>query len=276
MNASCQTLMPVCTNRIDNNDIESSPQIIISEREYFELKWEVGYWQSLHQRSILREIKLKQTIKEKDGQIRDLKNRVFGKKSEKKSTSKDTGKSKSDKSKRPRGQQPGSKGHGRTKRPDLPEQEEDANFSQDPICPNCSKPYVPDESKEAEIIEVEVKAYTRKIIRQCMKKDCSCKGVPTTITAPMPPKVIPKSPYGISIMEAVLLSKFHYCQPTNRLLNQYKELGLPISPGTIAGDLKKLKELFQPVYDALYNHQMLEDRFHNDESSWKVFENIEG
>jgi len=53
-------------------------------------------------------------------------------------------------------------------------------------------------------------------------------------------------------------------------------MGLPISPGTIAGGLKKLKELFQPVYDALYNHQMTEDRFHNDESSWKVFENVEG
>jgi len=109
-----------------------------------------------------------------------------------------------------------------------------------------------------------------------MKKGCTCKGVPNTITAPMPPKVLPKSPYGISIWEAVLLTKFHYCQPTNRLLNQYAELGLPISPGTIAGGLKNLKELFQPVYDALYSHQMTEDRFHNDESGWKVFESIEG
>ncbi len=276
MNASRQTLLPTNKLRIDNNVIELFPQIIISEREYLGLKWEVGCWQSLHQRSILREIKLKQAIKEKEGQIRDLKNRVFGKKNEKKSAGQDEGKSKTDPSKRPRGQQLGSKGHGRTKRPDLPEQEEEINFLQDPICPNCSKPYVSDESKEAEIIEVEVKAYTRKIIRQCVKKGCSCKGVPATVTAPMPPKVIPKSPYGISIMEAVLLTKFHYCQPTNRLLNQYKELGLPISPGTIAGNLKKLKDLFQPVYDALYNHQMTEDRFHNDESSWKVFENVEG
>ena len=30
------------------------------------------------------------------------------------------------------------------------------------------------------------------------------------------------------------------------------------------------------VYDALYSHQMTEDRFHNDESSWKVFESIDG
>jgi len=109
-----------------------------------------------------------------------------------------------------------------------------------------------------------------------MKKGCSCQGVPDTITAPMPPKVIPKSPYGISIWEAVLLSKFHYCQPTNRLVNQYAELGLPISPGSIAGGLKILENLFQPVYDALYSRQMTEDRFHNDESGWKVFESVEG
>ncbi|MCP4344323.1 MAG: transposase [Desulfobacterales bacterium] len=64
--------------------------------------------------------------------------------------------------------------------------------------------------------------------------------------------------------------------PTNRLLNQYEELGLPISPGTIAGGLERLKELFQPVYNALFNHQMTEDRLYNDESSWKVFESVDG
>ena len=64
----------------------------------------------------------------------------------------------------------------------------------------------PDESMESEIIEVDVKAHKRVIIRSCMRKDCSCKGVPNTVTAPMPPKVIPKSPYGISIWETVLLN----------------------------------------------------------------------
>ncbi|MGB9499164.1 MAG: hypothetical protein ACKVE4_05310 [Dissulfuribacterales bacterium] len=123
-------------------------------------------------------------------------------------------------------------------RPNLPEKKEDAKLHEKPVCPYCNKPYIPDKSKETEIIEVEVKAYKRKIKRQRMKKGCTCKGVPNTITAPMPPEVIPKSPYRISIWEAVLLTKFHYCQPTNRLLNQYAELGLPISPGTIAGGLK--------------------------------------
>ena len=34
--------------------------------------------------------------------------------------------------------------------------------------------------------------------------------------------------------------------------------------------------LFQSVYDALYSRQMREDRFHNDESGWKVLESVEG
>ena len=280
MNSSFQKSLPLYTSEIYDQvidlSIEKPPQILILEKEYLELKSEAGYWQAMHEKALSREKKLKETVKEQEGQIRDLRNRLFGKKSERKNSSKDESKSKSSDPKRPRGQQPGIKGHGRTDRPDLPQKKEPVNFPEVPICSKCGEAYIADESKEAEIIEVEVKAYKRRIIRSCMKKCCSCKGVPNTITASMPPKVILKSPYGISIWEAVLLTKFHYCQPTNRLLNQYGELGSPISPGSIAGGLKRLKELFQPVYDALYSHQMTEDRFHNDESSWKVFESVEG
>jgi transposase len=280
MNASFQESLPLYTSGIYDQviglHVERPAQILIPEREYLELKNEVGYWKAMHGKAVLREKKLKQTVKEREGQIRDLRSRLFGDKSEKKTSKKDEGQSGSSDPRRPRGQQPGSKGHGRTNRPDLPEKQELVDFPKVPICPKCSQAYIPDESKEAEIVEVEVKAYKRRIIRCCMKKSCSCKGVANTITAPMPPKVIPKSPYGISIWEAVFLTKFHYCQPTNRLLNQYGELGSPISPGSIAGGLKRLKQLFEPVYDALYSHQMTEDRFHNDESSWKVFESIDG
>ena len=281
MVASCQKILPEYTPEINAQiidlPIEQSEQIYILEKENLELKWAVGYWRAMHNKAIVREKILKQKSKEQEGQIKDLRYRVFGKKSEKKNSSNDAGpKSKNPVPKRPRGQQEGSKGHGRTKHPDLPEKKEEVKLPEVPVCPCCNKPYIPDESKETEIIEVEVKAYTRKIKLQCMKKGCECKGVPNTITAPMPPKVLPKSQYGLSIWEAVLLTKFHYSQPTNRLLNQYAELGLPISPGTIAGGLKNIMDLFQPVYDALYSHQMTEDMFHNDESGWKVFESIEG
>ena len=280
MNASCPKTLPLYTLGIYDQVIDlpvvQLPQILISEKEYLQLKNEVGYWHAMHKKAVLRENELKQIVKKQEGKIRDLRSRLFGKKSEKGNVKKDEGKTEPSTSKRPRGQQLGSKGHGRTLRPDLPQREETVSFPETPTCSKCGKHYIKDEGKEAEIVEVEVKAYTRKIIRCCMKKNCSCKGIPDTITAPMPPTLIPKSPYGISIWENVLLSKFHYCQPTNRLLNQYAELGLSISPGSIAGGLKIVKNLLQPVYDALYIHQMTEDRFHNDESSWKVFESVEG
>ena len=280
MNASCQKQLPIPSSEITEQIIDLPqrifPTIVISEKEYLELKWEAGYWQGMHKKALLREEALKIIIKEHEGQIRDLKNRVFGKKSEKKSTAKKEGVANPIDPKRSRGQQPGSKGHGRTTRPYLPYIDEPIDFPDTPKCPKCGTAYIVDgSSKSSEIIEVDIKAHKRVIIRSCVKKDCLCKGVPITVTAPGPPKVIPRSPYGISIWEAVLLNKFHYSQPTNRLLNQYAELGLPISAGSITGGLKILKKLFQPVYDALYNQQMTENRFHNDESGWKVFEDVD-
>lgn len=282
MEPSCQNLLTDSTHtavgQIVDLSLYSQPYISIPESEYLELKNQVGYWKSMHQKALLREEVLKQEIKEKDGQIRDLRNRLFGKKSEKKTSKTEKANPKSNEPKRRRGQQPGSEGHGLTDRPDLPVVDEQACFPENPVCPCCGLPYTLDGSTgpQTQIIELEVKAYTRRIVRQTGTKTCSCQGVPQTITAPMPPKLMPKSPYGISVWADILLNKFHYCQPTNRLFNQYGERGLPISAGTITGGLKKLKELFEPICNRLYLQQMTEDRFHQDESSWKVFEEIQG
>ncbi|MEA1897389.1 MAG: hypothetical protein U9N53_06960 [Bacteroidota bacterium] len=64
--------------------LETSPRISITEKEYRELKWEIGCWRGMHSKALLKNEVLKKTIKGKEGQIRDLKNRLFGKKSEKK------------------------------------------------------------------------------------------------------------------------------------------------------------------------------------------------
>lgn len=88
-------------------------------------------------------------------------------------------------------------------------------------CPGCGKPYVPYGPCQAEIIEVEVKAHKRIISRSCMKQGCRCSEFPAAITASMLLKLIPKSPFGNSIWEAILLTKFFYSQPTNRLLNGF-------------------------------------------------------
>ena len=66
----------------------------------------------------------------------------------------------------------------------------------------------------------------------------------------------------------MLLSKFHYAQPTNRYLQDLSDQALDVSPGTVAGGLKKLAPLFEPMMDALYQKQMKEALFHNDETRW--------
>nr|WP_320017009.1 hypothetical protein [uncultured Desulfobacter sp.] len=144
MISSCKHSLAACIHQIDGQIVdqaaESQPYISIPEGEYLALKNQVGYWKSMHQKALLREEGLKQEIKEKNGQIRDLKNRLFGKKSEKRTSKTEKTDPKSDKNKRARGQQPGSEGHGLTERPDLPVVDEQACFQEDPVCPCCGLP----------------------------------------------------------------------------------------------------------------------------------------
>jgi len=194
MNASCKKLLPFSSPKITVPLLElvqkADPQILITEKEYLELKCDVAYWQGMHKKSLLREEALKKAIKKQAGQIRDLKARVFGKKSEKKNSSPKEGGTKPKQTKRPRGQQEGSKGHGRTIRPNLPNVEEPIHFPDVPKCPKCGTVYIPgeNENKNSEIIEVEVKAHKRIFIRDCMKKNCSCKGIPTGTSQSDPQK----------------------------------------------------------------------------------------
>ena len=211
--------------------------ILITEKEVLELKNAVGYWKSLHHRAKEREEQLKLELLAKDVKIRDLKQRIFGKKSEKRGSIRNRNIGKSDKSVRPGGHQQGRKGHGRTQYPDLEIVDEKVALGKEMgICPECGKPFCSFGSEESELIEIDVKAYKRRIIRERKKKCCACKNVADTVTAPPVSRIIPQSPYGISIWAEIPLNKFIYCQPTHRQLQTFKEFGLPISQGTVTGD----------------------------------------
>lgn len=215
---------------------------------------------------------LRAELEEKIGIISSQKQQLFGKKSEKGVFKSETNPSAKNTPKRPRGQQKGSRGHGRTENKDLPVQEEVMPLSQT-ACEHCGEEYdqLPDE--ESSVLAVDVKAYRRLIKRQKFAKNCSCPGA-EIITAPAPKKLLLKNPYDISIWESLLRQKFLEAQPINRILNYLKCLGVQISPGSVAGGLKKLAPLFKELYDAFYKHQMKETRFHNDESPWRVFEQV--
>lgn len=251
--------------------------ITLPYADYIALKSEASYWKAQHARVIVREEELKEQLKHKEAIIRDLNQRLYGKHSEKGGSKAETNSNvKVGKSTRSKGQQKGKTGPGRTKRPNLPVIPEIIPLSET-ACGLCGLEYTLLSSyEESDIIEVEVAAHVRRIKRQKCAKNCTCVPGSKIITAPVVPKLIPGSPYGNSIWEEILLSKFLHAQPVNRTLNDFTSLGLDVSAGTIAGGLKKLTPLFVPIYKAFHQQQMIENKFHNDETRWEVYEQVEG
>ena len=251
----------------------------LTQAEHIELKWQGNYWKSQYAQLKKQNEKLKQELELAQATIRDLKQRLYGKHSEKGTTKRDTPTTDDNSTpSRPRGQQKGSSGHGRTPRPDLPVIEETRDVSpENQLCPLCQKPYaLLSQTEDSKITEVHVKAHVRLIKRKMYTQDCDCDGVPGLITAPPAPRLIPKSSVGLSVWTEVLLNKFLFSRATNNLCTDYAYRGLPIAQGTLTGGLKQIAPLFEPLTAQLVEKQLTEDLFHNDETGWKVFEAIEG
>lgn len=260
-----------------NTQIEASfePMVTIPEKEYIELKAAVGFWKYQHESALKRLNEAKKEIAKFKAKVRDLTQRVFGKKTEKGKKKGEQG-NKKPKSSRPRGQQKGKKGHGRKVLNNLPVEEIIIDVP-DPCCPVCGKEG--DEmptTDDCDIIEVEVKAHIRRHRRKKVRLKCNCEGRPEFTTAPPPNRLIPKGKHGISVWTTIILDKFFYGNPTNRLLEIWKDHGLTLSQGTITGGLKKIAPLFDPIADAIRDHSLQESHWHADETRWSVFAEVEG
>ena len=100
-----------------------------------------------------------------------------------------------------------------------------------------------------------------------------------TVLEPLPlrrPKLIPKGLLGTSVLVEVLIDKFFSHRPTERLLDQWRLLGLDLAGGTVAGALERLEPLFQPVYEALLARNAQSIYTQADETRWMVFIDLEG
>jgi len=87
MDTSCQKEFFVVGH---NNDqvVNILPSVTIAKQEYLHLTRTAAYWKGQHKQATLREESLKKIIEEQKAKIRDLNKRLFGKKSEKKSSGK--------------------------------------------------------------------------------------------------------------------------------------------------------------------------------------------
>jgi transposase len=251
--------------------------VTITKQEYVQLKWDAQYWQTSHQRAVVREAELKAQIETLQALVRDLRQRLFGRKTEK-GAARSEQQSKPPQPKRPRGQQRGSRGHGRVDFSHLPEREDVRELSDaQRCCPKCGKVAAEFEpTEDSEVIEIEVKAYRRVIRRKRYRPTCDCAYLPGIMTAPVPARLIPKGVLGISVWVEILLAKYLYAQPTNRLLRSWTSLDVPLPQGTVIGGLKKLAPVFTPVARALQVRQLTEGLCHADETGWRVFEPLAG
>jgi len=243
--------------------------------EAIENKAQANYWKTLHQRAITREGEYKKEIEDLKAKLRLREQQLFGKKTEK--STKKTESSKETKPAKPRGQQKGSRGHGRTDNSHLPTEVETIDLPSDQQrCPTCKLPF-----KELSITEestmvtiVEVKAHQRKIRRKKYKPTCHCNDF-EIITAPPVPKLIPKSKIDIPIWIKILVEKYDYQRPLYRLLKCFRDYGLYLAQGTITDGLKKITNLFLPIYNVIQEKCLEDKHWHADESRWSVFEKVE-
>src|SRR5713101_4575501 len=255
----------------------SQQSVVLTKQDYIALKWEANYWRAQHARLVQREAALQAQVEALEAQIRDLTQRLYGKKSEQSAGSEALGKSQPA-NPRKRGQQPGAQGHGRSDRSTLPVVVEVHDINEAAKhCPQCGEALAPFPGVEGcESIEVQVQAHIRRMQRPRYHTTCRCAQRPGIVTAPPVPRVIPKSPLGVSVWTMVLLDKYLSSRPTHRVCQELAHHGLPLSQGTITDGLQRLKVLFAPLMPVLYERQMTEKLFHGDETRWEVCEEIDG
>lgn len=260
---------------------------LISDRNRFEnlharavkrgLWYQDRYRVLLHyanQRASQRELELTAELVTAHAKIRDLNQRVFGRHSER-----SKGRNEGQKTcaiKRTRGHQKGAPNHGRNMLSGLPVVHESIELA-DPTCPKCGLPLhsLPG-SEDSEVVEIEVKAYVRKIQRRRYKPQCDCDACSAIVCAPLAPKIVPKGKFGISVWSTVLLDKYLYGRPSERLLQDLGAHGLEMAPGTLAGGLQKIAPLFEPFDQGLLQKLRSQTHWHADETRWAMFVEVEG
>jgi transposase len=247
----------------------------------FEPWRQASYWQAMHRLSLEREALLKAEVARLEALLRLREQQLFGRKTES-STATESAVPQPNPTdpppRRSRGQQPGKPGPKRRDYSHLPAVVEDHQLAPEPCRGSrCGQPFAEFPGTEDSIIlEIDVRAHRRVIRRRRYRPTCSCAAHPGLVTAPPPPRVIPKSLLGVSIWVSLLVDKYLFYRPTYRLLADWATHDLNLSLGTVTDGLKHLVGLFEPVDRALVRHSQSQTLWHADETRWLVFASIEG
>lgn len=175
--------------------------------------------------------------------------------------------------KRKRGAQEGHRGNGRKIPENLPVRTQIHEVPPEMrVCPRCGKPLETSGlCEESHEISVEMIAYVVKHLRERMFRTCDCENLPKSVTAPPPPKVVPKSMYSHGFLALVLTFKYGFQLPLHRTATMFSLIGLHVNEGTLCGVFKRLTTILNPLYEALQNELQNEERVHADETGFFRF-----
>jgi transposase len=276
----------------------SQELVTITKAEHVQLVWEARHYKRMHQAAVariealqsdhrqelqavreaaaLREQELLQKLQKAEARAKDLADRHFNKTSERGSVVDKRYRGAKGQQRRKRGQQPGAPSRGRTMVKGLEVREE---FVPVPCteCPKCGKAVKElSDTEDCEVMEVEVRAYVRKIRRRRARPTCDCGVLPGNIIAPPVPRLIPRGKLGISVYVDALVDKFEHGRASFRWLAHWANLGAKIAPGTLCGGFQQIRPLFAPLYQACLPQLRSDKRWNADETRWEVFVEREG
>lgn len=280
----------------------------IDQKQYLEMLQQLGYWKNLHERAkrkaefqqkeaehfekIAGEQKKEIEKKEKliealVHKLAFLQKQLFGRKTEQADKADKSDLNKNDQTttdspeeekKRKRGKQKGTEGYGRKIRENLPVKEIHHDLpEEDQFCPNCGKSFIVfPGTEDSEEIDWEVILQRLVHKRKRYKPSCCCGIVPGIISAPLPPKLIPKGMLSKEFIVRLLMEKFQFGTPVYRIRKKLELEGFTVSGGTLTGNIKRMEELLMPLYALILERNRSARHWHMDETRWKVFEEIEG
>jgi transposase len=282
VSATEPTELSELVRRLCREVVELRQEVGNLRRENAELRQQVGYWKTQHARAVRRAEVLEAEVETLRGENRKLQDQLFGRKSETASSQDRSNRLEGEDDRAlstplKRGQRKDRPGPTRRDYSHLPVVEELRELPQEQrVCPDCAAAFSSSDTEDSEQIEIEVKAYRRVIRRRRYQRTCTCSNGPRTVTTAPAPKLIPKGLLGVSVWVEILLDKFFSHRPTERLLSQWRLLGLDVAAGTVAGGLERLEPLFQPLYDVLLTRNAEATFAQADETRWMVFVAQEG
>jgi transposase len=243
--------------------------------ENIRLRQQAHYYKSLHEKAVAKLRNAETIIVALKQKLAEWARKWFGRSTEKKAGSSSPLTPAADKPKRARGQQPGSRGHGRRKRPDLPEQTLLVDLPGGaPLCGQCGRAYHRNGTARSYVeIVYEVHLFRRFVVCQQYEQGCSClkPGLPARVVAPPPPRLTERGLLSVESIVEGLLRKFQYFMPIQRLVAEWRELDADIPPGTWCGIFERLGPLFEPLMEALLEACRADRRWLMDETRWSVF-----